>query len=134
MSETFESQGDKSSQRDLYDEARAKGTTPERLQAQRAQEDPLPQANAQQSAAAPGQLRPGALQDGYQVTEGREYERANPVPEQTEGYDPAQSGVRSAPNTPGAPANTPGREEGTAWSEQMQMGRTDTPERKNPAE
>ncbi|MBE3558941.1 MAG: hypothetical protein IMW89_06910 [Ktedonobacteraceae bacterium] len=52
-----------------------------------------------------------------------------------EGYDPAQSGVRQSHKQPGKKAEAPGRESGTDWGEQLEMGlTTDTPEnRRNPA-
>jgi len=85
--------------------------------------------------------RSHSLQDGYLETEGESYGSsgkqyaqspdANPA---QQGYDPAQSGVRRAKNQPGTPAATPGRETGTSWGEDQQMGyTTDTPDRRNPA-
>jgi Mg-chelatase subunit ChlI len=80
-------------------------------------------------------------QDGYQETQGEGYgnsenhygEPANSNPAQ-QGYDPAHSGVRHAKNQPGKSVETPGRETGTSWGEDQQMGyTTDTPDRRNPA-
>jgi hypothetical protein len=52
-----------------------------------------------------------------------------------EGYDPTHSGVRQAHNKPGTRVDAPGRETGTAWGEDQQMGlSTDTSNRRNPAQ
>ena len=83
----------------------------------------------------------GPRQDGYLETEGGAYgqskqhygQPASETPAQ-QGYDPTHSGVRHARNRPGARVETPGRETGTAWGEDQQMGKsTDTPDRQNPA-
>lgn len=80
-------------------------------------------------------------QDGYQETEGSGYgESQNMVGQSAQenpaqqGYDPAQSGTQPSRRKPGAKVPTPGRETGTAWAENEQMGyTTDTPDRGNPA-
>jgi hypothetical protein len=80
-------------------------------------------------------------QDGYLETQGENYGRseehygepASSNPAQ-QGYDPAHSGARQAKNRPGTRVETPGRETGTSWGEDQQMGTTtDTPDRRNPA-
>ncbi len=114
---------------DTNEAAIAEGTTPERVQRMPAgREWP----DNSQSPAAPGQLRPDRLQDGYSDTEGREYEREQPAHEQIAGRDPAHSGARHARNKPGTPATAPGREEGTAWGENKQTGQGQNP--KNPSD
>lgn len=71
--------------------------------------------------------------DGYQDTQGSDYDQDR-QPQNEQDYDPAESGVRHAQNHPGTRPNTPGRETGTSWGEDQQMGAsTDTPDRKNPA-
>jgi hypothetical protein len=84
----------------------------------------------------------GMRQDGYLETEGSGYgasqsrvgEPASANPAQ-QGYDPAHSGVQPARNQPGRRSEIPGREEGTAYGENRQMGyTTDTPDRRNPAD
>ncbi|HTK08879.1 MAG TPA: hypothetical protein VL485_17040 [Ktedonobacteraceae bacterium] len=80
-------------------------------------------------------------QDGYADTQGPDYDDsqrtygrpARDTPAQ-QGYDPAQSGVRPAKNQPGRRVDTPGRDTGTSWGQDEQMGSTtDTPDRQNPA-
>lgn len=80
-------------------------------------------------------------QDGYQETEGSGYgesqntmgQPAQENPAQ-QGYDPAQSGTQPSKKQQGARVPAPGRETGTAWAENEQMGySTDTPDRGNPA-
>jgi hypothetical protein len=79
------------------------------------------------------------MRDGYAETQGSDYgtihNNVGRVPGNIqEGYDPAHSGVRHARNRPGEKADAPGRETGTAWGEDLQMGKTDNPEeRRNPA-
>lgn len=76
------------------------------------------------------------LRDGYKDTEGTGYNRQGGDTAQAaqEGYDPTQSGVRQAQNEPGKRVDVPGRETGSSWGEDQQMGYdTDTPDRKNPA-
>ncbi|GCE28161.1 hypothetical protein KDA_36450 [Dictyobacter alpinus] len=107
---------------DLNKEAIEKGTTPEKLRQERSQE----------VKPVPGQQPSDRLVDGYEQTEGEDY--ADPQRDEREGYDPAHSGVRHPQNKPGAPTETPGREEGTAWSSQEQMGKLrDTYDKKNPS-
>jgi hypothetical protein len=111
--------------RALNAQAMAEGTTPERIQQKRAQ--------ATSVQSVPGQKDAEGLVDGYATTEGEDY--AVPQGAEREGYDPAHSGVRHAANKPGVPTQTPGRDEGTAWSSQEQMGSLrDTYDRKNPAQ
>lgn len=127
--------GNNHEQKQLSDEERkalnaqaiAEGTTPERIQQKRAQDTP--------TKTVPGQKHADGLVDGYAATEGEDY--AEPQGAEREGFDPAHSGVRHAPNRdkPGTPTQTPGRDEGTAWSSQEQMGSLrDTYDRKNPAQ
>ena len=81
------------------------------------------------------------LHDGYRQTEGEGYgesgaHNAQDQPEAPaqQGYDPRHSGVRHAQDQPGKRVDEPGRETGSAWGEQLQMGHTtDTPDRRNPA-
>ena len=79
-------------------------------------------------------------QDGYRDTQGSGYASPDSHPDASkvgaqEGYDPTHSGVRHAQNKPGQPVDVPGRETGTAWGEDQQMGKsTDTPDRRNPAQ
>ncbi len=119
--------------RSNVDEAAVReGTTPER--AQRSSTEPVRSAE-QPSPAAPGQLRPERLQDGYSDTEGSEYDREDPPPARRhleEERDPTHSGVRRAPRKPGSPATFPGREEGTAWSENRQTSQGQNP--RNPSD
>lgn len=91
---------------------------------------------------AQGENSSSYQQNGYQETEVRGYgqpetsysQPANPSQAQ-QGYDPTHSGVRHAQNQPGTRVDTPGRETGTSWGEDQQMGyTTDTPDRRNPAE
>ena len=50
-----------------------------------------------------------------------------------EDYNPTHSGVRHAQNNPGQNVDTPGRDVGSSWGEDEQMGSsTDTPDRRNP--
>ena len=115
-------QQDKSVQ-ELNAEAIAKGTTPEKLKQERSQGD----------HPVPGQKPSHRMVDGYAETQGEDY--AEPQRDEREGYDPAHSGVRHPQNKQGAPTETPGRDEGTAWSSQEQMGSLrDTYDKKNPAQ
>jgi hypothetical protein len=108
----------------LNEQALAEGTTPEKIQRK---------GDHKEHATIPGKKDVQGLVDGYAVTEGEDY--ATPQRDEREGYDPAHSGVRRAQNKPGAPTQTPGRDEGTAWSSQEQMGSLrDSYDRKNPAE
>jgi len=71
--------------------------------------------------------------EGYGRTEERSGEPASANPAQ-QGYNPTHSGARHAKNQPGTQVETPGRETGTSWGEDQQMGyTTDTPDRRNPA-
>jgi hypothetical protein len=120
----------KRDQADRNEAAIAEGTTPERVRAADGGKNKLPENT--QSSASPGQVRPGRLQDGYRDTEGREYDLEEPVGELVgEDRDPTHSGARQARHKPGTPANAPGREEGTAWSENKQMSQGQNP--KNPS-
>jgi hypothetical protein len=78
------------------------------------------------------------MRDGYAETEGSGYGRVeNSVGHAhrnaQEGYDPTQSGVRRSKRRPGEEVDEPGRETGTAWGEELEMGKTDNPSRRNPA-
>lgn len=84
---------------------------------------------------AQGDLQPN--NDGLKETLGSGYDPhqdgINPGMAQ-QGYDPTQSGTRQAHNTPGEVVDTPGREVGTSWGEDEQMGSsTDTADRRNPS-
>ncbi len=87
------------------------------------------------------QSNPAGRQDGYSETQGTGYGQSQNASGQSgdatqaqSEYDPAHSGVRHAQNRPGTRPPTPGRETGTSWGEDQQMGATtDTPDRKNPA-
>lgn len=81
-------------------------------------------------------------QDGYRDTEGSTYGESKSSYGQPQGgkgpaeqgFDPAHSGAQPAKNVPGTKIDAPGRETGTAWGEDQQMGyTTDTPDRRNPA-
>lgn len=112
---------DAEQKKNIEDKAVQEGTTPERIQ--KHGERPVVHTNQPASER---------LVDGYAQTEGADY--AQPRRDEVDDYDPAHSGVRHAQNKPGAPTSAPGRDEGTAWSEQKENGRTDIPERKNPAD
>ena len=74
------------------------------------------------------------LRDGYKDTQGMGYDQHRNADQAQQGYDPAHSGVRHAQNQLGKQVDTPGRETGSAWGEDQQMGySTDTPDRRNPA-
>jgi len=110
---------------ELNTEAVEEGTTPEKIQKH--------SRSISSDAAVPGQKPDHKLVDGYAMTQGGE--TAQPQRDEREGYDPAHSGVRHAQNKPGAPTETPGRDEGTAWSSQEQMGSLkDSYDEKNPSE
>ena len=87
------------------------------------------------------QSGPSNRQDGYNETQGTGYGQSqNAVGQAADAtqaqndYDPTHSGVRHAQNQPGTRPPNPGRETGTSWGEDQQMGATtDTPDRKNPA-
>lgn len=81
-------------------------------------------------------------QDGYRDTQGSGYGQGQNENSQSgdtnapaqQGYDPTHSGVRHAQNEPGKSVDVPGRETGTAWGEDQQMGyTTDTSDRENPS-
>lgn len=80
-----------------------------------------------------GDLQP--RNDGLQDTLGTNYDSQggnNPGMAQ-QGYDPTHSGTRHAQNTPGEVVDTPGRDVGSSWGEDEQMGSsTDTADRRNP--
>ncbi|MBV9690962.1 MAG: hypothetical protein JO202_14790 [Ktedonobacteraceae bacterium] len=91
-----------------------------------------------QSESAQGATNQGQddieLRDGYKDTQGMGYDQRGSTDQAQQGYDPTHSGVRHAHNQPGERVDTPGRETGTAWGEDQQMGySTDTPDRRNPA-
>jgi hypothetical protein len=87
------------------------------------------------------QSNPSDRQDGYSETQGTGYGQSQnntgqpaDAKQAQNDYDPTHSGVRHAQNRPGTRPPTPGRETGTSWGEDQQMGETtDTPDRKNPA-
>ncbi|GAC1423509.1 MAG: hypothetical protein NVS4B1_06860 [Ktedonobacteraceae bacterium] len=83
---------------------------------------------------AQGDLQPS--NDGLKDTLGSGYdaqqESNNPGMAQ-QGYDPTHSGTRHAHNTPGEVVDTPGRDVGSSWGQDEQMGSsTDTADRRNP--
>ncbi len=83
---------------------------------------------------AQGDLQPS--NDGLKDTLGSGYDPhqdgVNPGMAQ-QGYDPTQSGIRQAHNTPGEVVDTPGRDVGSSWGQDEQMGSsTDTADRRNP--
>ncbi len=96
--------------------------------------------NTQQS----GQGSSDNLQNGYRENQGSGYDEEphSPTPvsddaaaRPQQGYDPTHSGVRQSKNRPGVHVDAPGRETGTAWGQDLQMGSTtDTPNRKNPSD
>jgi hypothetical protein len=74
------------------------------------------------------------LRDGYKDTQGMGYDQHSNTDQAQQRDDPAHSGVQHAQNQPGKQVDTPGRETGTAWGKDQQMGySTDTPDRRNPA-
>lgn len=112
----------------LKTEAVEEGTTPEHILEHGERSHVHSGEEARREIATPGRLV-----DGYAQTEGGDYPQ--PRRDEREGYDPTHSGVRHAPNKPGAPTSAPGREEGTVWAEQRENGMTtDIPARKNPAD
>ncbi|MDQ2887466.1 MAG: hypothetical protein M3Y39_15440 [Chloroflexota bacterium] len=139
---------------DIDARARAEGTTRAKIQQQIASGEQGSQdvTGASQQPDAPtgqgvsneqtfDQVQSGQQQDGYRDTQGTGYGQAqNTVGQSADDnaaqndYDPTHSGVRHAQNQPGTRPPTPGRETGTSWGEDQQMGSaTDTPDRKNPA-
>jgi hypothetical protein len=128
--------------------ARAAGTTRERAKQTLS---PQEQQNLSQRQRSPEKLAnfynessdsTPIQQDGYQETGGsgsdepgkRVGEPAQRNPAQ-QGYDPGHSGPHTSKRRPGTEAPSPGRETGTAWAENEQMGSTtDTPDRRNPAQ
>ncbi len=83
---------------------------------------------------AQGDLQPD--NDGLKDTLGSGYDPhqdgTNPGMAQ-QGYDPTHSGTRHSQNTPGQVVDTPGRDVGSSWGEDEQMGSsTDTADRRNP--
>jgi hypothetical protein len=120
------------SQDDINERAIEAGTTPERVQAQRTDTTPHPaQTGDAESEAAPSQVRPDHLQDGYTTSEGGNYEQD--ADGSQESYDPGVSGARHAIDKPGTPVEAPGREGVTGWAEQSQSGNTTDRPRKNPS-
>jgi len=84
---------------------------------------------------AQGDLQPN--NDGLKDTLGSGYDShqdgVNAADMAQRGYDPTQSGIRHAQNTPGQVVDTPGRDVGSSWGEDEQMGSsTDTADRRNP--
>ncbi len=80
-----------------------------------------------------GDLQP--RNDGLRDTFGSDtnQQQNNPGMAQ-QGYDATKSGAKRAQNTPGEVVDTPGRDVGSAWGEDEQMGSsTDTSERRNPS-
>ena len=74
--------------------------------------------------------------DGLRDTLGSSYDpqqqQNNPGMAQ-QGYDPTHSGARRAQNNPGETVDTPGRDVGSSWGQDEQMGSsTDTSDRGNP--
>lgn len=94
--------------------------------------------------SASGQDSSDQMQNGYRATQGSGYGQEPHTPTQApenaaaqsqQGYNPAHSGVQPAKHQPGEHVDAPGRETGTAWGEDLQMGSTtDTRDRKNPAD
>ena len=82
-----------------------------------------------------GDLQPS--NDGMKDTFGSNYDpqqQGNNPGMAQQGYDPTQSGARQAQNTPGQVVDTPGRDVGSSWGEDEQMGSsTDTADRRNPS-
>src|SRR5438270_964918 len=96
--------------------------------------------NSQQT----GQSSSDSMQNGYRENQGSGYDEEPHSPtlvsddaatRAKQGYDPTHSGVRHAKNRPGERVDAPGRETGTAWGQDLQMGSTtDTRDQKNPAD
>jgi hypothetical protein len=124
---------------DIDAAAREAGTTRERVREQKS-EAVQPSRHASppaepQSRITEEQDRPIHHQDGYKETEGHSYAPSPDAKKAQEGYDPTHSGARKAQNRPGKRVDTPGRETGTSWGEDQQMGiTTDTSDRRNPAQ
>jgi len=89
----------------------------------------------QQGTYSQSQDSPNPRMNGVSDTEGSGYGQGQGDPSNAQrGYNPAKSGVKPAQNTPGESVDTPGRETGSSWGEDQQMGQTtDTPDRRNPA-
>jgi len=91
--------------------------------------------NNQQGTYSESQPDSQAENDGLRDTLGSNYnpqQQNNPNMAQ-QGYDPTHSGARHAQNTPGEVVDTPGRDVGSSWGEDEQMGSsTDTSDRRNP--
>ena len=81
-----------------------------------------------------GSLRPHM--DGMRDTEGINYDQLQGDPNLAEKTaNPNRSGIQPAINKPGTNVDTPGRDTGSAWGNDEQMGSsTDTSERRNLAE
>jgi len=96
---------------------------------------------SQEYASDQFQSSSSSRQDGYSETQGTGYGQAQNATGQPadatqaqNDYDPTHSGVRHAQNRPGTRPPIPGRETGTSWGQDQQMGATtDTPDRENPA-
>ena len=74
--------------------------------------------------------------DGMRDTEGSGYDQQQGDPNLTkQTANPNRSGTQPAVNTPGATVDTPGRDTGSSWGNDEQMGSsTDTSDRRNLAE
>jgi hypothetical protein len=112
--------------KDIDATAKAQGTTRAKIQQSSA-------SNRDSSSQPP--LGPDQRRDGYYETQGYgQSQNTVDASDAQKNYDPAHSGVRHAQNKPGTRPPTPGRETGTSWGQDQQMGTTtDTPDRKNPA-
>lgn len=105
---------------DVEAQARAAGTTPERVKLGKAAK-PEQSTPASTPDTDPGQRDGKRLRDGYSENLDSGYEVAVPHPERAlESADPRRSGVQPAPNKPGKRVDTPGREGENAWSEKVQ--------------
>lgn len=115
-------------------------TEPMKNKAEQPEEQPRNQQNQQSDTHIVEPNKEPHRRDGYRETEGPAYGDSRSgygTPEgglapAEQGYDPAHSGVQPAKHKPGETINAPGRDTGTAWGENQQMGLTDTPNR-NPA-
>lgn len=116
---------------DIDAAAQAAGTTREKVLQNISD---VAQTSQQSTTSSARPRQDGYLEtEGYGHTEERYGEPASTNPAQ-QGYNPAHSGARHAKNQPGKRVETPGRETGTSWGEDQQMGyTTDTPDRRNPA-
>ena len=89
--------------------------------------------NDQAGSYSQSQSGSGLRRDGYGDMQTGDYNQGQSVSQGQEGYDPGHSGVRHAQNQPGKRVDTPGEDSGTAWGENLQMGKTtDTPDQARP--